>query len=442
MNSDFLETLRRILDNSEKMLYEYPLCNSCLGRFFTKYGIGLSNYERGQAIKTLLVIKLHEDHIRGLTSREYIHRLALNAGEELASMYRKLYGEDLKPRSCFICGNKLTSDFLSEVAWKACNILRNYDAGSFIVGLIVDKKLLERELEIMVKYGLESSESIKRELKREIGKTIATTCSAVPDFEKPDVVLMIKLRDDFNYDLKIQINPLLYIGRYWKLGRNISHIPWYTKNGSKKYPLSIQEAVEGIFKEVFNAEEVIIHAAGREDVDARMLGSGRPLVVEVKAPKRRKVELNELRSSVMRSLANIPVVLHIDSQTTRSSVALIKEYSKRKRKIYRLTVFVDGELGEDDLRKIEEYFANREIVQRTPIRILKRKKDRERRRKVYSVKTHRISSRIFEALVYCDGGLYVKELVHCDEGRTKPCFSEILAKKTVPIELDVLYVEE
>jgi Predicted pseudouridylate synthase len=206
--------------------------------------------------------------------------------------------------------------------------------------------------------------------------------------------------------------------------------------------LSIQEAVEGIFKEVFNAEEVIIHAAGREDVDARMLGSGRPLVVEVKAPKRRKVELNELRSSVMRSLANIPVVLHIDSQTTRSSVALIKEYSKRKRKIYRLTVFVDGELGEDDLRKIEEYFANREIVQRTPIRILKRKKDRERRRKVYSVKTHRISSRIFEALVYCDGGLYVKELVHCDEGRTKPCFSEILAKKTVPIELDVLYVEE
>jgi len=53
-----------------------------------------------------------------------------------------------------------------------------------------------------------------------------------------------------------------------------------------------------------------------------------------------------------------------------------------------------------------------------------------------------VSNRVFEALIHCDGGLYVKELVHGDNGRTTPSFSEYLGKKLIPFELDVVYVED
>ncbi|MEM4490108.1 MAG: tRNA pseudouridine(54/55) synthase Pus10 [Desulfurococcaceae archaeon] len=441
MNLDFLEIIGKILDKSEKILSEYPLCNSCLGRIFAKYGLGLSNYERGLAIKTLLSIKLHIEYTRGLLNKEHAHKLAVNAGEEVASTYRKLYGENIEVNECYICRNKLTKDFIREVAEKACELLKNHDAESFLVGITLDKDIVEKELEILVKYGLESSESIKRELKREIGKAITSICGIPPDFTKPSAVLMIELNNDFKYGTKIQVNPLFYSGIYWKLGRNISHVPWYTKTGSKKYPLSIQEAVEKVFGSVFNADEVVIHAAGREDVDARMLGSGRPLIIEVKSPRKR-IDLNELKNIVENSFKNTPVVLSISSSTTRGNIARIKEHSKRKRKIYRVTVYVSDEVKAEELKTLDEYFVNREITQRTPTRILRRKKDLERKRKVYMVKSAKISNNVFEALVYCDGGLYVKELVHCDNGRTTPCFAGILGKKAIPVELDVLYVEE
>ncbi|MEM2676710.1 MAG: tRNA pseudouridine(54/55) synthase Pus10, partial [Candidatus Bathyarchaeia archaeon] len=45
-----------------------------------------------------------------------------------------------------------------------------------------------------------------------------------------------------------------------------------------------------------------------------------------------------------------------------------------------------------------------------------------------------------EMRVRCQGGLYVKELVSGDEGRTTPSVSEILGQKAKPIKLDVLNV--
>jgi tRNA pseudouridine synthase 10 len=42
--------------------------------------------------------------------------------------------------------------------------------------------------------------------------------------------------------------------------------------------------------------------------------------------------------------------------------------------------------------------------------------------------------------IRCQGGLYVKELVTGDEGRTVPSVSEILDNKARPMKLDVLSV--
>jgi tRNA pseudouridine synthase 10 len=42
--------------------------------------------------------------------------------------------------------------------------------------------------------------------------------------------------------------------------------------------------------------------------------------------------------------------------------------------------------------------------------------------------------------IRCQGGLYVKELVTGDEGRTIPSVSAILENKAKPLKLDVLKV--
>ncbi|HIP57312.1 MAG TPA: tRNA pseudouridine(54/55) synthase Pus10, partial [Ignisphaera aggregans] len=47
-----------------------------------------------------------------------------------------------------------------------------------------------------------------------------------------------------------------------------------------------------------------------------------------------------------------------------------------------------------------------------------------------------------EALIKCEGGLYVKELVSGDQGRTTPSFSEVLGTEALCVELDVVYVQK
>ena len=43
-------------------------------------------------------------------------------------------------------------------------------------------------------------------------------------------------------------------------------------------------------------------------------------------------------------------------------------------------------------------------------------------------------------IVECEGGLYIKELISGDEGRSKPSVSEILGIDAQCIQLDVLEV--
>ena len=45
-----------------------------------------------------------------------------------------------------------------------------------------------------------------------------------------------------------------------------------------------------------------------------------------------------------------------------------------------------------------------------------------------------------ELRLRCQGGLYIKELVTGDEGRTTPNVAELVGTRAVPLELDVLNV--
>ncbi len=423
-----------IVEKGLEITRKYPLCDHCLGRMFAKIGLELGNDERGKAIKVLMNMKLHELLKAGSIGKDELKIFAVNNGDPITRLYRKIYNEEIIPKLCYICGNKLSRKYFEEHAEKISMLLKEYDASTFLIGVSISRELALKELEVAELVRLETSESIKNEIKREIGKIIKNRYGYEPDFEHPDVVVII----DYSTDTyNIVVNPILYEGLYWKRGRNISHTIWISHRGVKEYPYSLEEFLNDRLRELFRSERIIHHASGREDVDARMLGTGRPVVVEVKNPRKRRIDLDTI-NNVLRTHV---IEFRLFKPSSRSRIEYLKGEASKKAKIYKVLFYVDEDIDDEKIGELMEKFKNIVIEQRTPTRILRRKKDVIRRRKVYGVRVRRIHGRIYEALIWCDGGLYVKELIHCDNGRTKPCFGEILGVNTYPVELDVIGIE-
>ena len=60
---------------------------------------------------------------------------------------------------------------------------------------------------------------------------------------------------------------------------------------------------------------------------------------------------------------------------------------------------------------------------------------------IYSIKGNYLSSSGFEFIIETQGGTYIKELIHGDEGRTSPSFAEIMDDDLDCETLDVLEIK-
>jgi len=79
---------------------------------------------------------------------------------------------------------------------------------------------------------------------------------------------------------------ILLKGNYLKFSREIGQTPW-SVNGQKICFTSVQDEIGKTLINVFEASDAILHAGGREDRDVRMLGCGRPFIIELVNPKKR-----------------------------------------------------------------------------------------------------------------------------------------------------------
>lgn len=91
---------------------------------------------------------------------------------------------------------------------------------------------------------------------------------------------------------KITANgPTIFVaGRYRKLSRSLSQTPWILR-GKRMMEESVSEIIIENVASYFGVPEdkVIFSSSGREDVDVRCLGKGRPFVMEI--PDARKSTL-------------------------------------------------------------------------------------------------------------------------------------------------------
>ncbi|MEM0049591.1 MAG: tRNA pseudouridine(54/55) synthase Pus10 [Candidatus Bathyarchaeia archaeon] len=445
-----IEKFGWILESSLRMLEKYPLCDNCLGRQFALLGFGLDNSERGRSIKISLAMTAHE---MSLSAEKRVKEMGVKILKVLAShgflkeaydLLKKMGKRVGEGETCFLCGGLFGN--LQPIIDGAIERLKEYTFDNFLVGIKLPLEVEEREDEFKAEFNIQYGESIKNELSRVIGREISHRLGKAVDYMKPQIVILI---NPFTGEIDLHVNSLFIAGRYRKIIRGIPQSKWICIkcNGKgcarcnwtgKMYPESVEELIAKPILEVTLGEGTAFHAAGREDRDARMLGRGRPFVIEIKRPKKRNIDLKSLEKAINEYAKGKIEVLDLrfgDKETVRK----LKEMEGAQ-KIYRVIVKFDREITDEEIAKLERELTGVIIRQRTPLRVLHRRADCLREKHIYETKIKRLSANNIEMIIRCQGGLYVKELITGDGGRTKPSVSEIIGAKAEPVELDVLEV--
>ncbi|MEM4417534.1 MAG: tRNA pseudouridine(54/55) synthase Pus10, partial [Nitrososphaerota archaeon] len=110
-------------------------------------------------------------------------------------------------------------------------------------------------------------------------------------------------------------------------------------------------------------------------------------------------------------------------------------------KTYSVGTEFEREVDQSKLLEVENSLRGAMVEQWTPSRVLKRRGEKLRRKLVHEVKATQIGPNKVNFTIRCQGGLYVKELITGDGGRTKPSVAEMLDNNPVKIELTVVGVE-
>ncbi|NHJ02145.1 MAG: tRNA pseudouridine(54/55) synthase Pus10 [Candidatus Heimdallarchaeota archaeon] len=440
-----------VLKQVLSLLEKYHICNSCLGRQFGNLLSGLTNESRGMALKTVLLMEW-ENKSRLTSFEEPVLSSLLSKDYEigLKSVQRYFPESTLNEAKCDICNDYLLPVKLEKLAIRAVDTAEELDFGTFLVGCIFPPSMLDKEDSIRSTFNLEYGESIKSEFNREVGKRIqARLPEILVDFKAPDVVFTFEVVED---RIEVKKNPLMILGRYKKLTRGIPQSKWHCRvcRGTgcercnftgKMYQESVEEFVSEPVLSAAEGASSKFHGSGREDIDALMLGTGRPFVLEISEPRKRSLDFQEL-ASIINKNAEGKVEVEFEGITDRSKVRELKTRSSRNSKGYRATIEFDQpvDINNERIQVLESELTGKIINQRTPIRVAHRRADKIRSRKVQKFEVEKKEPKEWVVYIICEGGLYVKELISGDEGRTHPSLSELLQVNARVIALDVMEV--
>lgn len=391
-----------------------PFCLSCLGRAFGKVGFGLDNRERGI---------------------EIINQLEIKEGSELQE---RLISQE---SNCTLC-----EGLISEIPNFRDLVLESFSdfsISSFKIGTIVDKDILKREVEFQLLFGEGLGEALKSQLNREIGISVYKKAKIDALMDNPDAVAII----DTGYDVvNLEIKSLFIEGNYNKYDRTVPQTRWpchsckgigcdKCNNTGQLYPDSVQSLIARHFTIASSCSEDLFHGMGREDIDAAMLGRGRPFVLELRMPKNRSLDLLEIEKK-------------LNTENEGRIKASKLKFVKRPRvaelkntvcdKTYRVDVSISDKISIESLKKGAQRLTSTVIEQRTPTRVSHRRADLVRPRLVNSVDVISFTDGMAELVIRAQHGTYIRELVSGDDGRTVPSLTSLIDAKCKVEVLDVL----
>ena len=243
---------------------------------------------------------------------------------------------------------------------------------------------------------------------------------------------------------------VLFEGRYRKLVRDLPQTVFFCpeckgrgcercEGFGKLTRDSVQELIARVAMPRFKARRNKFHGAGREDLDVRMLGDGRPFVFEMLKAKRPDADLRELEEEINRRWEG-RIEVHGLRFCGRKRVAEIKEAqcAKEYRAVVRFAEPQDPAHIEAVVRELEER-GEVHLVQGTPSRVAHRRANLDRERWIRLIGWEQEGDD-WVLVVRSEHGTYIKEAVSGDEGRTRPSLAQMFDAPCSCVQLDVLAI--
>lgn len=229
-------------------------------------------------------------------------------------------------------------------------------------------------------------------------------------------------------------------GRYNKFSRELPQTPWVI-DGERRMDGSVEELIAAPLLSSFRADGFNFSSSGREDVDVRTLGNGRPFAVELLNPHRAKfnrTEIKQIQETINQSSDKIRVR---DLQiVSREATSRMKEGEEEKTKTYSALIWTEKTIDSSDLHFLEN-IKDLKVAQKTPLRVLHRRPLAVRQRLIHSMSSVYLDKHHFTLKLRTQAGTYIKEFVHGDFGRTKPNLCDLMNTDADILELDVESVD-
>uniref|UniRef100_A0A0N4ZQQ9 tRNA pseudouridine(55) synthase n=1 Tax=Parastrongyloides trichosuri TaxID=131310 RepID=A0A0N4ZQQ9_PARTI len=254
------------------------------------------------------------------------------------------------------------------------------------------------------------------------------------------------------YTIMLEREAVYLGGRYCKYSRCLSQSPWSADMNIPSLPgNSVSEMIGEILRKYTKADSYKLLASGREDIDVRMLGTGRPFAIELKNCRKVKEisiydkHLEKMKENCKKlenqiNEASIDIKINSLIRVSQKEVESLLEGQEEKEKSYTAFCYSKFAISREKLEKLCE-IAPITIIQKTPVRVLRRRSLLDRPRTIFSISALPMNECQFFVRMTTQAGTYIKEFVHGDFGRTRPCLSELLGLVTGSIDILELDVE-
>ena len=269
--------------------------------------------------------------------------------------------------------------------------------------------------------------------------------------------------------VRARASPLFVGGRYLKLLRDVSQSPFFDEKGDRRGRTSVQEEIERVVLPLFSepalpggggCDGCKFVTAGREDLDVRCLGKGRPFILEIANAKLggggppTQGALDAARRRLRESACGVE--LGALAMVGKEELAAIKKGETSKQKSYEALCWLpceevddeviasingavqraeeeeeeeEGKKGKEENGGKEEAAKGKGLVlkQTTPARVEHRRAMLVRERAIHQMTAARVPGEPNQILLRLrtQAGLYVKEFVHGDGGRTVPSLVDV-----------------
>ena len=334
-----------------KHLVRLGCCNHCLGRIGGKKRFGQSDLESGIEIRASVV----ETDPTMANAREVT---------PLCPFCENLFDEA-----------PLLAELIQEsVGERECSRLQ--------LGARIPKDQSEAEDHLRKRFGAGGSAPLKSSLVEEVARQLGELGMGQNlVVEKPEILALI---DVLTLTVELDIRSHYVYGRYRKLERGIPQTKWPCRackgRGCEKcdytglqYKSSVQGLIGDPILELFGSEEHAFHGMGREDIDVRCLGRGRPFVIELKKPHKRNVDANLIMEAINSSAEGRLEVSDM-RPSNRSEVVRVKDTPAEKSYTIRYLIEPITQTELDELTQVMEIPSNNQERNR-------RRKNHHRRKK-------------------------------------------------------------